>query len=225
MRPVEVKTSSACGGCGLPFCSTKHKKLLWVSHKHLCKADPDACYIPPLTQREAAALKTTAGKPGSLFAEFTAPFRRKGVVLDRLTQLPCPVHEPIRSTTLAVLRHPDDLYCSNLTEPDFEPWTHVCSLNVHVGFSLPDGTDTFRALNTLYRQYLIFWTLSYQRKRGKLLDMDMYQLTPISSSRLFAEIDRSVLPPAQKQDLKDKLNWSLKYAADHARELGLAADR
>ncbi|GAA5933862.1 hypothetical protein JCM10213_008453 [Rhodosporidiobolus nylandii] len=51
----DVKTTSACGGCGLPFCSREHQKLLWKTHKWLCGKDPSKFTFPPLSPTELAA--------------------------------------------------------------------------------------------------------------------------------------------------------------------------
>ncbi|BGO98278.1 putative Microtubule-associated protein [Rhodotorula toruloides] len=49
---------SRCGGCKrVPFCSPRCQKLIWSTHKALCKADPDVFHPPPLSARELGDLR------------------------------------------------------------------------------------------------------------------------------------------------------------------------
>ncbi|GAA5933882.1 hypothetical protein JCM10213_008459 [Rhodosporidiobolus nylandii] len=62
----DVKTTSACGRCGLPFCSREHQKLLWKTHKWLCGKDPDVSSLPPLDEEEVEALLACSKSEGTL---------------------------------------------------------------------------------------------------------------------------------------------------------------
>ncbi|BGP69326.1 hypothetical protein NBRC10513v2_002669 [Rhodotorula toruloides] len=51
-------TKLRCSGCGiLPFCGAACQKLLWPTHKTLCKVDPEVFHSAPLTPYEMGEMR------------------------------------------------------------------------------------------------------------------------------------------------------------------------
>ncbi|GAA5893799.1 hypothetical protein JCM6882_003098 [Rhodosporidiobolus microsporus] len=181
-----ARTFTRCSGCpdsNVFFCSREHQKLLWPAHKHLCGASLDACYFPPLTEKECQALLTsddTETSPSSGVRSLLDKLQKEALwdgqlapLLEQLTQKESPIAEPRRSRILALCLK--QVYHSQPETDEVPQVWHWLSL-VHTLFSdlsaelkkqealaslspppidLSDPQlDPFRRLNHIYRQAL-----------------------------------------------------------------------
>ncbi|GAA5983885.1 hypothetical protein JCM5350_007586 [Sporobolomyces pararoseus] len=96
------KTTQVCSGCKtLYFCSSKCQKLIWYTHKHLCKKgfDPSNFSIPPLSGNEIETLGKKKDQPVTHNNEAVQAHFLKGLAGDGSVQ------EPYLSACLVLARH------------------------------------------------------------------------------------------------------------------------
>ncbi|GAA5933865.1 hypothetical protein JCM10213_008454 [Rhodosporidiobolus nylandii] len=181
----EKRTSTACSSCGTTFfCSRECQKLLWMTHKDLCRSPEGACYFPPLSTEDAAALKqlhtTGSGSAAELLEVCLEQLREKGwlpdppgqrsmqVLIDDLASSSCTISEPRRSFMLIAISRPLHPGPSDKPEDWLRtapfPWHQLGDLHGflevfgQVNLEAP-GRDPFREMNLVYRQYLVLYTL------------------------------------------------------------------
>ncbi|GAA5893931.1 hypothetical protein JCM6882_003131 [Rhodosporidiobolus microsporus] len=227
----EEKTASVCSGCKTTFfCSREHQKLVYSTHKHLCKGPPDACYLPPLTVEEVAAL--SPGHQGEVNQEaILQSVRRNGWwtgtledLLRDLSSTSSTLEEPRRSRLLASL-HQHLLPPPSASWLEFRkmPWTSFATFQRTIldpqpslmSILEPDkrmGEDPFRRFSTIYRQYLILTTLrarAVQQPPPAALTRRILNLAKERVRKLVDEVD---LPPGQLQKAKFFLDILLEGA-------------
>ncbi|GAA5886764.1 hypothetical protein JCM6882_005880 [Rhodosporidiobolus microsporus] len=114
--------TTACTGCKQAyFCGATCQKLLWKPvHRHFCKGkNVGTCYLPPLTDKEVAALERS--EHSLYLQDFRPPTRAT------LTSPGVPAEEPLRSRTLVLLRQIlSDLPHRDLSVPTYtDPWENL----------------------------------------------------------------------------------------------------
>ncbi|BGP18282.1 hypothetical protein JCM10213v2_006342 [Rhodosporidiobolus nylandii] len=172
----DVKTTSACGGCGLPFCSREHQKLLWKTHKWLCGKDPSKFTFPPLSPTELAAYtqlyEAHMASPEPCKAAESCIYTNNKLctspeewprVLDDLASSACSVPEPTRSRLL-VLLHIHTLRCGEVIFRR-TPWhwmalTCLLKPSEHLRM-LPECEEADTFLVPLFHQLLNYFTVAY----------------------------------------------------------------
>ncbi|GAA5893836.1 hypothetical protein JCM6882_003107 [Rhodosporidiobolus microsporus] len=227
-----AKAASRCSGCKTAFfCSREHQKLVYPTHKHLCKGPPDACYFPPLTTAQQASLRArqnvrvAMGFPEEMLTLKETLQKRKWwegdleSLFSLLGREACPISEPKRSRLIALsLATLVPEVTASYPPPILSnPWEQVAAVftalaDISEGYHRIRSTtaldlndtdlDPFKRLSSFLRQMLTFSTL---------LAATLHKPTPPGLNARFLQnaaarelecLRAADLPPAQEASIK-----------------------
>ncbi|BGP47022.1 hypothetical protein JCM10450v2_002874 [Rhodotorula kratochvilovae] len=219
------ETTKMCSGCkSVAFCSRECQKVLWPTHKVLCKRDPDVFYLPPLDEALVTQFLALRDKPfqGANITFEQMWGRQLGVqkewtfILDQLRYDHDVADDPSRNLlSLFALVHlhqygrGEKLFAPLNQEPYFQA---VARLHKAVTGFLNESlapmfgrytrlNDPFRLLNAFLRALLVEGTMLARYPDDGSLPPDVYDVLrhALVNERARAILERMPLPQPARE--------------------------